>query len=186
MNKHIRLLRAVSFAAEKHKDQRRKDAKDSPYINHVIAVASALAEEGKVTDEELIMAAILHDTVEDTETTCEEIAGQFGNKVASIVCEITDEMKLPKEVRKRLQEVNSPRWTPEAKQLRIADKICNVRDIAHNPPANWPLERKREYLLWTIRVVAGCRGVNTLLEKSFDDAITSAATQLEVPLDERQ
>jgi guanosine-3',5'-bis(diphosphate) 3'-pyrophosphohydrolase len=186
LNKHIRLLRAVAFAAEKHKDQRRKDANSSPYINHVIAVASVLAEEGGVTDEELIMAAILHDTVEDTETTREEIEVHFGKKVASIVSEITDDMTLPKVVRKRLQEVNSPSSTADAKQLRIADKICNVRDIAHSPPADWSLERKREYLQWTVRVVAGCRGINPLLDKTFDAEITAAATHLGVLLEERR
>jgi guanosine-3',5'-bis(diphosphate) 3'-pyrophosphohydrolase len=180
LRKHIRLLRAVAFAAEKHRHQRRKDANASPYINHLIAAASVLAEEGNVTDEDLLVAAILHDSVEDTETSFAEIEEHFGQAVADIVREVTDDKTLAKEERKRLQEENSPNASLQAKQLKIADKICNVRDIMHNPPANWPTERKREYLWWTIRVVEGCRGVNALLDHVFDETIEAAARHLGV------
>ncbi len=174
MNKHVRLLRAVTFAAEKHKDHRRKDVNASPYINHLTAVASVLAEEGAVTDEDLILAAILHDSVEDTETTFEELEEHFGKTVAGLVGEVTDDNTLKKEVRKQLQEERAPQASPRAKQLKIADKLCNVRDIMHNPPAAWSIERKQEYLLWTQRVVAGCRGVNGQLEKAYDEAVNQA------------
>ncbi|MCM2358510.1 MAG: HD domain-containing protein [Geobacteraceae bacterium] len=182
MNKHVRLLRAIAFAAEKHKDQRRKDVKASPYINHLIAVATVLAEEGKVTDEELLLAAILHDAVEDTETSFAEIEEHFGKTVAGIVREVTDDKTLKSEVRKRLQVEHAPHASSRAKQLKIADKICNVRDIIHNPPSGWSLERKQEYLLWTRRVVAGCRGVNELLDKAFDETIDAAPKQLGVTI----
>lgn len=180
MNKHVRLLRAVAFAAEKHKDHRRKDANASPYINHLTSVASVLAEEGNVTDEDLILAAILHDTVEDTETTFEELEEHFGRTIAGIVREVTDDKTLKKEVRKRLQEERAPRVSSRAKQLKIADKICNVRDVMHNPPSGWSIERKQEYLLWTQRVVAGCRGVNEQLEKAYDEAISQADKHFEI------
>lgn len=178
MRRHVRLLRAIAFAAEKHKDQRRKDAHASPYINHVIAVATVLAEEGKVTDEDLLLAAILHDTVEDTETSFAEIEEHFGTSVAGIVREVTDDKSLRKEERKRLQEEHAPHASPQAKQLRIADKICNIRDVMHNPPMNWSTERKREYLSWTRRVAAGCAGVNEMLDRAFEAAAKAAARHL--------
>ncbi len=180
MTKHVRLLRALSFAAEKHRDHRRKDANASPYINHLIEVAVALADEGKVTDEHLLMAAILHDTVEDTETSFAEIEEHFGASVADIVHEVTDDKSLKKEVRKKLQEESAPHASPRAKQLRIADKICNLRDIMHHPPSNWSMERKREYLLWTNRVVAGCSGVNGRLDKAYNETARAVARYLGV------
>lgn len=184
MNKHVRLLRAVAFAAEKHKDHRRKDANASPYINHLIAAASVLAEEGKVTDEDLILAAILHDTVEDTKTTFSELEEHFGSTVAGIVREVTDDKALTKEARKQLQEEHAPNVSSQAKQLIIADKICNIRDIMHSPPAGWSLERKREYVEWARRVVAGCRSVNELLDKAYDVTAGDLARQLGLPAGE--
>ena len=183
MNEHVGLLRALAFAAEKHRDHRRKDANASPYINHLIAAAKVLAEEGGVADLDLLVAAILHDTVEDTKTTYAELEEHFGKRVAGIVREVTDDNTLAKAVRKRLQEEHAPRASAQAKQLKIADKICNLRDIVHRPPAHWPTERKREYLLWTVRVVAGCREVNDLLDQVFDETVNEAARHLGVTLD---
>ncbi len=128
------LLRALSFASVKHRNQRRKDAESSPYINHPIAVASVLSTECGVADEQLLVAAILHDTVEDTETTFEEIKEHFGVSVMHLVRELTDDKTLPKEERKRLQIEHARSASPAAKQLKIADKICNIRDISANPP----------------------------------------------------
>lgn len=182
MNHHVSLLRALAFAAEKHKDHRRKDAQASPYVNHLIAAALILSEEGQVGDEDLIVAAILHDTVEDTETTLAELEKQFGPKVSGIVGEVTDDKTLKKEARKKLQEVNAPRASSQAKQLMIADKINNVRDIMNSPPANWPRNRKLEYLLWATRVVAGCRGINDLLDRAFDEAVDEVAGHLGVTM----
>lgn len=186
MNRHVGLLRALAFAAEKHRDHRRKDANASPYINHLIAVARVLAEEGDVTDEDLLVAAILHDTVEDMDTSYAELEEQFGHRVAGIVREVTDDKTLAKEVRKRLQEEHAPHASAPAKQLKIADKICNIRDIVHSPPANWPAERKREYLLWTVRVVAGCREVNGRLDQAFDETVSVAARHLGVTVESPQ
>jgi guanosine-3',5'-bis(diphosphate) 3'-pyrophosphohydrolase len=181
LNRNARLLRALAFAAEKHKDHRRKDVKASPYINHLIAAALVLAEEGRVADEDLIVAAILHDTVEDTETSFAELAEHFGETVTGIVREVTDDKTLKKEARKRLQEENSSKASPQAKQLKIADKICNVRDIMHHPPSGWALERKEEYVAWARRVVAGCRGVNEYLDKACDETLDDAARHLKLP-----
>ncbi len=166
-----RLLKALAFAADKHRDQRRKDAEASPYINHCIAVATVLALEGGLTDEELLIAAVLHDTVEDTRTTFAELEECFGCAVAALVREVTDDKALPKAERKRLQIANAAGLSGNAKQLKIADKICNVRDVSDCPPCDWSIERRREYLLWAEQVVAGCRGVNAELDRAFDVAV---------------
>jgi guanosine-3',5'-bis(diphosphate) 3'-pyrophosphohydrolase len=172
------LLKAIAFAAEKHRRQRRKDAEASPYINHPIAVATVLAAEGEVSDEATLLAAALHDTVEDTETTFEELEETFGLEVAGLVRELTDDKPLEKMERKRLQIEHAAQSSSRAKQLKIADKICNIRDITVSPPADWSLERRSEYLTWSERVVAGCRDVNARLDQAFDQAITQAREAL--------
>lgn len=172
------LFRALSFAAAKHTSQRRKDAEASPYINHPIAVAALLAVEGAVTDEAILVAALLHDTVEDTETSFEELETEFGLEVRRLVAEMTDDKALPKERRKQLQVENAPHKSIRAKQIKIADKICNLRDIVAQPPANWPLQRKQQYLNWTRQVVEGCFGVNPCLDRIYEDAYRRASAAL--------
>ncbi|MEQ1760133.1 MAG: HD domain-containing protein [Vicinamibacterales bacterium] len=174
----MRFLRALSFAAHKHRDQRRKDANASPYINHPIAVATVLAAEGGVTDEALLLAALLHDTVEDTDTTPEELVEHFGAEIADLVAEVTDDKALDKDVRRRLQVEHAAGASDKAKQLKIADKVCNIRDIAAGPPSDWSVERKREYLAWAESVVAGCRGINAALEGVCDEALATARAKL--------
>jgi GTP diphosphokinase / guanosine-3',5'-bis(diphosphate) 3'-diphosphatase len=164
------LLKALAFAAHKHRDQRRKDAEASPYINHPIALADVLVNEGGVTDVEVLCAALLHDTVEDTATTPAELAEAFGERVAGIVAEVTDDPKLPKAERKRLQVEHAGALSAQAKLVKLADKICNLRDVALRPPASWDLERRREYFDWAKRVVDGLRGVHPGLEAAFDAA----------------
>jgi guanosine-3',5'-bis(diphosphate) 3'-pyrophosphohydrolase len=164
------LLRALAFAAHKHRDQRRKDAEESPYINHPIALAACLANEGGVTETAVLVAAVLHDTIEDTETTAAEIEEQFGPRICGIVGEVTDDKSLPKADRKRLQVEHAPHLSREARLVKLADKICNLRDVALTPPPDWPLERRREYFDWAKRVVDGLRGVNAALEAAFDAA----------------
>jgi len=164
------VLEALQFAAHKHRDQRRKDLEASPYINHPIALANVLWREGKVRDAAVISAALLHDTIEDTDTTVQELRKRFGRKVAAIVMEVTDDPSLPKAERKRLQIAHAPRISREAKLVKLADKICNLRDMGASPPATWPLSRKREYFEWAKKVVDALRGVNPGLEKLFDEA----------------
>jgi len=161
---------ALQFAARKHRDQRRKDPEASPYINHPIALANILWREGGVHDPLVICAALLHDTIEDTATTEAELAGRFGAAVARIVMEVTDDKALDKETRKRLQVEHAPHISAEAKLVKLADKIANLRDIASSPPAGWPLARRREYFEWAKRVVDGLRGVHPALERVFDEA----------------
>jgi guanosine-3',5'-bis(diphosphate) 3'-pyrophosphohydrolase len=168
------LLKALAFAAHKHRDQRRKDPEASPYINHPIALADVLVNEGGVTDVEVLCAALLHDTVEDTATTHEELATVFGARVARIVAEVTDDKTLSKAERKRLQVEHAGSLSPEAKLVKLADKICNLRDVAERPPASWDLARRREYFDWAKRVVDGLRGATgeemRRLEAAFDAA----------------
>jgi GTP diphosphokinase / guanosine-3',5'-bis(diphosphate) 3'-diphosphatase len=171
-SRYADLLDAIAFAAEKHRDQRRKDAQASPYINHPLQVAHVLASEGGVSDLKTLIAAVLHDTVEDTETTFEELVERFGKKVACVVKEVTDEKMLPKVQRKREQVERAPQLSKRAAVVRLADKTCNLRDIATHPPKDWPLNRKQAYFDWAKDVVDGLPPVNKKLRKAFDAALT--------------
>lgn len=164
------ILKALEFAAHKHRDQRRKDALASPYINHPIALANVLTREGGVADPVVLAAALLHDTVEDTQTTPAELRECFGEQIAGIVAEVTDDTRLLKAERKRLQIEHAAALSREAKLVKLADKICNVRDMANHPPAKWDLTRRREYFEWAKAVVDRLRGVHPVLEKKFDEA----------------
>jgi len=165
------ILKALHFAATKHRDQRRKDVEASPYINHPIEVAELLAREGGVTDAVTLQGAILHDTIEDTKTTREELEAVFGAEVRGVVEEVTDDKRLPKSERKRLQIEHAPHMSVHARQIKIADKISNVRGVTLAPPADWSIDRRQEYLDWTERVVAGCRGSNPALEDFYDKTL---------------
>ena len=164
-------IKAVAFAADKHRNQRRKDVEASPYINHPIALANVLANEGGIANKDVLCAAILHDTVEDTDTTEEELSLAFGDKITKIVLEVTDDKSLAKDERKQQQVDHAPHISIEAKMVKLADKISNLRDIISSPPANWELERKQDYFKWADNVVAGLRGTNIKLERVFDDLI---------------
>jgi guanosine-3',5'-bis(diphosphate) 3'-pyrophosphohydrolase len=155
------LLEALQFAAHKHRAQRRKDADASPYINHPLEVATILATTGAINDLATLLAAVLHDTIEDTETTPEELEKRFGPEVRSLVLEVTDDKRLPKEERK------------------LGDKIANVHDVTATPPADWSRERRRDYLDWTEQVVRGCRGSSPALERRYDEALRSGRAVLE-------
>lgn len=167
------VLRASVFAAHKHRHQRRKDAEASPYINHPLTLASVLANEGGVTDPVTLCAALLHDTVEDTDTTADELRAAFGDEVCAVVLEVTDDRALPKAERKRLQVEHAAVISPRAKLVKLADKISNLRDIANSPPADWPIERRREYFDWAGSVVDRLRGVHAPLEAVFDRAFAA-------------
>jgi guanosine-3',5'-bis(diphosphate) 3'-pyrophosphohydrolase len=162
------LLRATTFAAEKHKNQSRKNAGGTPYINHPVAVAELLAREGGVDDVTVLVAAVLHDTIEDTQTSLEELKNLFGPEVAGVVAEVTDDKLRPKAERKRLQIEHAAELSARAKLVKLADKICNVRDVAEDPPKDWPLARRQEYFDWAKSVIDRLRGVNKPLESKFD------------------
>lgn len=161
--------RSIDFAAIKHRDQRRLDAQKSPYINHPIGVANILANEGDVTDTETLIAAILHDTVEDTDTTLEEIEDNFGAAIRSIVAEVTDDKSLEKSVRKQLQIEHAKSASPKAKLVKLADKLYNLRDLRRNTPEGWTQQRCDEYFVWAKKVVNNLRGSNKKLEDALDE-----------------
>ncbi len=164
------VLKALAFAAEKHRDQRRKGIEASPYINHPIDLANTLWQLGGVTDAVVIAAALLHDTIEDTNTTPDELQDLFGDQVKNIVLEVTDDQLLSPVLRKRLQVIKAPHKSHMAKLVKLADKICNIQDILHSPPAGWDLRRKQKYFDWAKEVVDGARGTNSRLEQAFDEA----------------
>lgn len=163
------LVKTADFAAKKHKDQRRKDRSKTPYINHPIGVANILAEEGRITELEILQAALLHDTVEDTNTTLDEIEKLFGKRIRDIVDEVTDDKALPKMERKRLQIVNAPHKSRQAKLVKLADKLYNLRDLCRETPEGWTDDRVQEYFEWAYKVVAGLRGTNEALESQLDE-----------------
>ncbi|PYT07164.1 MAG: phosphohydrolase [Acidobacteria bacterium] len=168
------LIRAVAFSSEKHRHQRRKGADNSPYINHPIEVADLLANVGGVRDPAVLVAAVLHDTMEDTPTSPNELEAAFGRKVRLLVQEVTDDKSLPKEERRRLQVEHAPHLSPAAKLIKLANKISNVRDVTDSPPSGWSVESRREYLEWAERVIARCRGTNEPLERLFDEVLQRA------------
>jgi len=166
-----KLLGAISFASIRHRCQRRKDDEASPYINHPIEVAELLARVGGVTDVVILQGAILHDTIEDTGTTVEEIEAIFGVEVCRIVMEVTDDKSLPKTDRKRLQIEHARHLSHGARLVKLADKISNVRALSEAPPAGWSLDRRQEYLDWSEMVVAGLRGCSPALEDLYDQVL---------------
>src|SRR5262245_46333038 len=163
------VIRALEFAAKKHRMQRRKDSDASPYINHPIALMRVLCI-GGILDPAILAAAALHDTIEDTETTRAELEAEFGAKVADLVVEMTDDKSLPKMARKRLQIEHAQRMSEEGALVKLADKICNLRDMAVSPPEGWNLERRIEYFDWAKAVVDGLPRVCPGLIKLFDEA----------------
>src|SRR5262245_20243852 len=167
-------MQAALAAARWHRDQRRKGSVGEPYINHLLEVASQVGQATGGKDTNLVIAALLHDAIEDQGISRATIAGQFGDDVASLVGEVTDDKSLPKAVRKRLQVENATKKSSRAKILKLADKISNVTAIGKDPPLDWPIERQREYIQWGRDVVAGLRGAPAQLEAQFDRAADEA------------
>ena len=163
------LLKALAFAAHKHKDQRRRDVDASPYINHPISLADILCNEAHITDVETICSALLHDTVEDTETTDTELEQVFGKPIRDIVMDVTDDKRLPRAARKQAQIDHAADISDKAKLVKLADKISNLRDVVNNAPVDWPLERRQQYFDWAHAVIDRVRGVHPGLEALFDE-----------------
>ena len=178
MNQTI-ILKAAHFAAMKHRDQRRKDHASSPYINHPIAVALMVAEIGGVDDHDVIAAALLHDTIEDTDTSPEELETEFGVRVRGIVEEVTDNKHLRKVERKRQQIEHASQLSCAAALVKLGDKISNVTDVTNAPPAGWDVDRRREYLDWAEAVIANCPKVNRNLENRFAQVLREGRAKLD-------
>ena len=178
MNTINKLVEAASFAAQRHTGHQRKGNDKQPYINHPLEVANLIANVGQIDDVDVLIAAILHDTVEDVGVTKDDIVKQFGERVAGIVMEVTDDKTLPKEERKRLQVEHAPHLSAEAKLVKLGDKISNISDVTNNPPDGWDVQRRKQYIDWGEAVGKGLRGVNDSLEKKFDETIASARKAL--------
>jgi GTP diphosphokinase / guanosine-3',5'-bis(diphosphate) 3'-diphosphatase len=163
-------VEALSFAADKHRNQRRKDCAKTPYINHPIAIAHILLNEAGVSDETVLIAALLHDTVEDTDTSFEELEQRFGPVVRELVSEVTDDKSLPKAARKQAQIDHAPSLSDRARLIKLADKTANLRDVANAPPEGWSISRLDDYLDWGKTVIDGIRGSHAQLESLFDNA----------------
>jgi (p)ppGpp synthase/HD superfamily hydrolase len=179
MKEWIAVLRAADTAARWHVHQRRKGVAQEPYINHLLEVASLVAEATGGTDPNLVIAAFLHDAIEDQEVTVEMIVQEFGKPVADIVMEVTDDKTLPKDERKRKQVENAGKKSHKAKLIKLADKTSNLRTIASSPAAGWSVERRLEYVAWAEAVVAGLRGTSPRLEGHFDEAAVRAMQSLD-------
>jgi len=170
MNNQL-ILKAAHFAAQKHRDQRRKDEDASPYINHPISVAKIISEIGYVADSEVLAAALLHDTIEDTKTTPEELIDNFGERVCSLVQEVTDDKNLPKLERKQRQIDHAKEISEGAALIKLGDKISNVTDITNTPPTDWDSNRRLDYFEWAEKVINNCPRVNESLENHFAEVV---------------
>ncbi|CAK0747216.1 HD domain-containing protein [Azospirillaceae bacterium] len=175
----VLVVQALDFAAHKHTDQRRKGERAEPYVNHLAEVARLLAEATDGADPALVAAGLLHDTIEDTLTTRDEIAALFGEEIATVVVEVTDDKSLTVSERKQAQILNAPKKSTRGKMVKLADKTSNLRSMVSSPPYGWPLSRQLAYFEWAAAVVAGCRGVNDRLEKAFDDAYQTGLAALQ-------
>ncbi|MEK7991011.1 MAG: HD domain-containing protein [Thiotrichaceae bacterium] len=174
-------IHALQFSANKHRHQKRRDAEATPYIHHPIQVAKILWDTGKIQDEAVLAAALLHDTLEDTDTQADELESIFGTEILGLVKEVSDDKSLPKSERKRLQIAHATTISSQAKLIKLADKIANIQDIGQAPPTGWSTERRLEYLDWGEKVVQGLRGSNAALEAYFDETVKAVREQLTTP-----
>ena len=175
MQDMVSVLHAAHTAAQWHATQKRKGAAGEPYINHLLEVAAMVAEATGGKDPALVIAALLHDAIEDQKIPRETIAEKFGENVASLVAEVTDDKSLPKPERKRLQIVNAPKMLARAKLLKLADKTSNLNSLANSPPSHWPAQRRAEYVVWSKQVVAALGdGIEPVLMEKFTRAVGRA------------
>ena len=165
-----KIMKAADAAARWHTHQRRKGVAGEPYVNHLLEVASLVTQATEGREPDVVIAALLHDAVEDQNVTIDHITSEFGQKVAGIVKEVTDDKSLPKAERKRLQVESARHKSREAKLIKLADKTSNLRTIANSPAPDWSVERRLEYVRWARDVVAQVRGVSAWLEQQFDEA----------------
>ena len=172
------VLNAAEFAARRHRNQRRKGEDEFPYINHPLQVAHLIGEVGGIDDPEIIIAALLHDTIEDTNTSAEEIAERFGDSVCNLVLEVSDDTELVSSERKRLQIERASSLSRGAALIKLADKTSNISDIIASPPRGWSLRRRCDYLDWAEAVVNACPPVNAALEALFRNTLNDARSAL--------
>ena len=179
--KNALVVKAAEFAAQKHEGQIRKGRDECPYIDHLKSVAQVIAEMGGIDDPEIIAAAWLHDTLEDTDTTPEELDAIFGKRIRRLVEEVTDDKSLPKKERKQQQIQHAPELSPDAVLIKLGDKISNIIDVTHTPPVHWSLERRKWYLDWAEGVIDKCPKVNAALEQYFIEVLKECRRSLSEP-----
>lgn len=178
VNDIVLLARAWDFAARRHADQRRKGQRQEPYVNHLAEVAELVATATAGRDANLVAAAVLHDTVEDTETELDELRDNFNDDIAALVADVTDDKSLPREDRKQRQIDHAPGKPPRAKILKLADKTSNLRSLAQSPPVDWSLMRRRDYVVWAVKVAAGLKGANPWIDARFEEAVGAMRAKL--------
>jgi (p)ppGpp synthase/HD superfamily hydrolase len=181
MKEWIAVLRAADAAARWHVHQRRKGAAEEPYINHLLEVASLAAEATQGKNPNVIIAALLHDAIEDQEVPRDFIAKEFGEEIAALVEEVTDDKSLEKRQRKRKQVETANKKSDDAKRIKLADKTSNLRAITFSAPPDWSVKRRLEYIQWAKEVVSGLRGASPSLELQFDRAVEEAERSIHVP-----
>jgi (p)ppGpp synthase/HD superfamily hydrolase len=182
MKEWVSVLRAADVAARWHVHQRRKGPAQEPYMNHLLEVASLVTEATGGTEPSVVIAALLHDAIEDQEVPAALIAREFGQKVADIVMEVTDDKALLKDERKRKQVESSHKKSREAKLIKLADKTSNLRAVTLSPAHDWSVKRRLEYIEWSKSVVAGLRGTSPWLEQQFDEAAHQAEQSIHPPM----
>jgi (p)ppGpp synthase/HD superfamily hydrolase len=185
MKEWVAVLRAADAAARWHVQQKRKGAAEEPYINHLLEVASLVAEATAGNNPKAVVAALLHDAIEDQEVPRELIAREFGEDVAILVEEVSDDKTLEKHHRKRIQVETAHKKSDDAKRIKLADKTSNLRAITFSPPPDWSVKRRLEYIRWAKEVVSGLRGASPLLEQQFDRAAEEAERSVHFPAIER-
>lgn len=168
---HI-VLEAVGFAAEGHNGQLRENPEKTPYIIHPIRVTEHLMTIANVHERDILVAALLHDTVEDTKITFADIQKSFGTTAEGYVRELTDNMSLPQEERMKLQIETAPKKSLAAAQIKLADKYDNLKSLQSNPPATWDQKKIDEYFLSAKKVTSSLPAANVPLKKAVDDVIS--------------
>jgi (p)ppGpp synthase/HD superfamily hydrolase len=181
MKEWIAVLRAADAAARWHVHQRRKGAAEEPYINHLLEVATLVAEATQSRNPKVIIAALLHDAIEDQEVPRDFIAQEFGDDVAALVEEVSDDKSLEKHQRKRIQVETAHRKSDDAKRIKLADKTSNLRASTFSPPPDWSVKRRLEYIQWSKDVVSGLRGASRFLEEEFDRTVKEAERSIHAP-----
>lgn len=172
-------LDALNFAALRHRGQRRKGRDGAPYVNHLIEVAHILTSHG-FEGTEILCAAVLHDVIEDAGASPDELRARFGSRVTALVLEVTDDKALPFWERKIAQIRNAARLSQDAQQIRVADKISNLRGVLTSPPEAWSLERKLGYYAWADQVVQHCGRASPALVLTFRAVHEAGAAALQV------
>jgi guanosine-3',5'-bis(diphosphate) 3'-pyrophosphohydrolase len=167
------VFRALSFAAQAHAQQRRKGSGE-PYVNHLIDVAELLVRVAGIEDEDVLAAAVLHDVVEDTSVSSDDVEVEFGPRVRALVDALTDDKELPKDERKRLQIEHMRHATPEVRMIKLADHCSNIATL----PECWGQERNAEYVRWSAQVACECAGVHEALDREYSARAARAGVRL--------